>query len=95
MFITPGLTRWKGYACDPSFEGWVSPQENYVLVDDVTNMGGTLAELANYIQLSGGNMLGSIVLVNASRNKSFEPQKKHIQILEERFNEEIKDFFGI
>lgn len=79
----------------PSFEGWVSPQESYVLVDDVTSMGGTLAELANYIQLNGGDVLGSIVLVNAGRDKSFKPQKKHIQILEERFDEEIKDIFGI
>lgn len=33
----------------PDFEGIVNPGTDYVLVDDVTTMGGTLAELANYI----------------------------------------------
>src|SRR5690554_4878207 len=33
----------------PSFEGAVKSGAHYVLVDDVTSMGGTLAELANYL----------------------------------------------
>jgi len=36
-------------------------------------MGGTLAELANYILLNGGQVAGSIVLVNAGRSKDFQP----------------------
>lgn len=79
----------------PSFEGWVEPSANYVLVDDVVSMGGTLAELANFIQLNSGKVLGSIVLVNAGRDKAFNPKKKDIRLLEERFNEEIKEIFGI
>lgn len=79
----------------PSFEGAVERGRNYVLVDDVTSMGGTLAELANYIRLNNGNVLGSIVLVNAGRDKKFKPVKKHIKLLEERFNEQIEQQFGI
>lgn len=79
----------------PSFEGRVERNRNYVLVDDVTSMGGTLAELANYIRLNNGNVLGSIVLVNAGRDKSFRPVKKHIKLLEERFDEQIEQQFGI
>ena len=79
----------------PSFEGKVDQQAHYVLVDDVTSMGGTLAELANYILLNGGQVAGSIVLVNAGRSKDFQPVKKHIQLLEERFSDEIKQTFGI
>lgn len=79
----------------PSFEGTVERGGNYVLVDDVTSMGGTLAELANYLRLNGGNVLGSIVLVNAGRDKNFKPVKKHIKLLEERFNEQIEQQFGI
>ena len=45
---------------------------SYVLVDDVTNMGGTMAELANYIRLNRGIVLGSIVLVNAGRDKKIK-----------------------
>lgn len=79
----------------PSFEGGVNQEAGYVLVDDVTSMGGTLAELANYIRLNGGNVLGSIVLVNAGRNKSFIPAKKHLKTLEERFHDQIRQQFGI
>lgn len=79
----------------PSFEGTVERNKNYVLVDDVTSMGGTLAELANYIRLNNGNVLGSIVLVNAGRDKNFKPVKKHLKLLEERFDEQIEQQFGI
>lgn len=79
----------------PSFDGGVSQDAGYVLVDDVTSMGGTLAELANYIRLNGGFVLGSIVLVNAGRDKNFTPIKKHLKILEERFHDQIRQQFGI
>lgn len=78
-----------------SFEGQVQPGQNYVLVDDVTNMGGTLAELANYIQISGGNVLGTIVLVNAGRSKEFLAPKKHLRLLEDRYSDSIQKLFGI
>lgn len=79
----------------PSFEGKVESGAGYILVDDVTSMGGTLAELANYIRLNGGTVLGSIVLVNAGRDKSFEPLKKHIKLLEQRYDDKIRQQFGI
>jgi hypothetical protein len=68
---------------------------SYVLVDDVTNMGGTLAELANYIRLNRGTVLGSIVLVNAGRDKNFKPLKKYINLLEQRYEDKIRQHFGI
>lgn len=79
----------------PSFEGAVKANADYILVDDVTSMGGTLAELANYIQLNSGKVFGTITLVNAGRSKAFEPNPKHIKILKERFGDEIKQIFGI
>lgn len=53
----------------PRFEGAVVSGERYALVDDVMNMGNTLAELANYIQTAGGKIAAVIVLVNAGRIK--------------------------
>lgn len=79
----------------PSFEGKVVAGEKYILVDDVTSMGGTLAELSNYIQLNGGEVLGTLVMVNAGRIKNFTPLSKHIKLLQERFGDEIKRLFGI
>lgn len=60
----------------PSFEGEVVSGQTYVLVDDVTNLGGTLAELANYILINGGRVEGTIVLCNAGRSHDFVPSKK-------------------
>lgn len=79
----------------PTFEGKVEDGENYILVDDVTTMGGTLAELANYIQLNGGKVRGTITLVNAGRDKRFAPATKNIKLLQERFGDDIKKIFGI
>ncbi|MBQ0831283.1 hypothetical protein [Marinobacter sp.] len=45
--------------------------------------------------LNGGEVLGTILLVNAGRSKEFRPANKHIQLLEERFGDEIKNIFGI
>ncbi|MFM8823743.1 MAG: hypothetical protein ACKOD8_10480, partial [Limnohabitans sp.] len=36
------------------FEGSVQAGAQYVLVDDVIGLGGTLAELAHYVQINGG-----------------------------------------
>ena len=79
----------------PSFEGAVKSGAHYVLVDDVTSMGGTLAELANYLLLHGGQVLGTLVLANAGRSKDFRPAKQHIRLLQERFGDEIRQIFGI
>jgi hypothetical protein len=79
----------------PMFEGEVVRDQSYVLVDDVTTMGGTLAELSNYIQANGGKILGIVVIVNAGRDKKFTPSKRIIGLLNERFGDEIKRIFGI
>lgn len=77
------------------FDGEIIRGAHYVLVDDVTNMGGTLAELANFILDGGGNLSAAIVLVNAGRNKQFNPSSTIIEMLEKRYGNEIKEIFGI
>ena len=82
-------------AMRPEFEGRVKPQQPYVLVDDVTNMGGTLAELANHIQQQGGTVAAIIVLVNAGRLKHLAPDKTIIGKPERRYPDEITKLFHI
>ena len=77
------------------FEGNVVPLGQYVLVDDVCSLGGTLAELANYIQLKGGQIAQIFVLVNAGRTSKFKPEAKIIRLLEKRYGHEITEIFGI
>jgi hypoxanthine phosphoribosyltransferase len=82
-------------ALRPEFEGSVQVGGQYVLVDDVTSLGGTLAELANYIQVNGGVVKDVAVIVNAGRNKSLNPDRKTVKILKERFENDIIELFGI
>lgn len=77
------------------FEGSVTRDAHYVLVDDVMNMGGTLAELANHIRGQGGVVVAVILLVNAGRMKHLHPTRKVINELERRYGNEITEIFGI
>lgn len=78
-----------------TFEGQVNASSNYVLVDDVTNMGGTLAELNNYILAAGGSVSGVLVLTNAGRNPELVPNPNHVRLIKERFQNEFIEIFGI
>jgi hypothetical protein len=82
-------------AARAQFVGRVVPGNEYVLVDDVISLGGTLAELANYIQVYGGVVRGVIVLVNAGRNPALVPQKHFVNLIKERFDNEFTEVFGI
>lgn len=62
---------------------------------DVTNMGGTLAELTNFILAGGGIVSAAIMLVNAGRDKQFAPSRVIIETLERRFENEITEIIGI
>lgn len=79
----------------PSFDGQVIKGGKYALVDDVSTMGTTLAELANFIQHHGGVVVGAVLLVNASRAEKLSPTKKAVSELERRHENGIKEIFGI
>lgn len=77
------------------FDGPVRKGARYVLVDDVMTMGGTLAELAHYIQSGGGAVAGVVVLVNASRSGRLTPAARVTAILERRHGDAIREIFQI
>lgn len=77
------------------FEGLVSANAVHILVDDVTTMGGTLAELADFIQIRGGIIGGVIVMVNAGRVKNFCPSQAVVRKIENRFSHELERILSI
>jgi hypothetical protein len=79
----------------PRFGGAVEAGRRYVLVDDVTVMGGTLAELANHIVSNGGEVAGVVTLVNASRTGEIAPNEKDIRDIEARYGDLVRSEFGI
>jgi hypothetical protein len=76
------------------FHGPVEPVP-HVLVDDVSVMGSTLAELANHIQANGGDVAGVVNLVNASRMAHNASLLERIRKVEQRHGQAIQDELGI
>lgn len=79
----------------PLFDGDVVEGGKYVLVDDVSVMGGTIAEMANFIQSKGGVVAGVVTLVNASRNGVYAAKPEQIRKIEARYGETVRQEFGV
>ncbi len=78
------------------FAGDVVRGKRYVLVDDVSTMGCTLADLASYIQENGGIVAGTVLLTNASRTGRMNAIIRTINRLGGRHGQQpIKELFGI
>jgi hypothetical protein len=78
----------------PHFDGPVKKGGKYVLVDDVSVMGGSLAELANHIREGGGDVKGVVTLANASRTGKYAIQPHVAKLVEGRFGDEVRKHFG-
>lgn len=76
-------------------EGEVVPDGRYVIVNDVMTLGGTIADLASYIQTNGGNVIGVVTLVDASRSGSLLCKARILREIEKRFGDEVRQQFGI
>lgn len=76
------------------FDGTVMKGGQYVLVDDATIMGGTLADLGSYIQRRGGTVIGAVTLTNAGRTDKLNASVLQIRTIERRFGDEIRNSFG-
>jgi hypothetical protein len=77
------------------FHGEVVKGGKYVLVDDVSVMGSTLAGMSDYIQRNGGEVAGVVTLVNTSRVGVLRPTKAHLADIERRYGHELRNTFGI
>ena len=53
-------------ANDPEFYGTVHSGQDYLIVDDVLTMGGTLASLRAFIESRGGNVIATTVLADSN-----------------------------
>lgn len=82
-------------AARPVFDGEVQPGR-YVLVDDVTTMGGTFSELADHILAGGGEVVGVVSIVNAARTgDNLSPAQSTVRQIKERFGDAIERLFRI
>ena len=77
------------------FDGDIVKGGKYVLVDDVSTMGGTFAEMSHHIQANGGTVVGIITLTNASRSTTFTAKQEVTNEIERRYGNEVRELFGI
>jgi hypothetical protein len=77
------------------FEGPVERDGRHVLVDDVTVMGSTLADLGNHVQAEGGIVIGAVTLANASRSGVLAAPKTLVRQIEARFGDAVREIFAI
>ncbi|MCC6887420.1 MAG: hypothetical protein IT536_02580 [Hyphomicrobiales bacterium] len=77
------------------FAGEVVRGGRYVLVDDVTTSGGSIAELTEHIRRGGGEVVGTVAVVNATRSATLSTSDDQVRTLEERLGDEIRNRLGI
>lgn len=75
------------------FDGEVTPGARYVVVDDVSVLGSTLADLSSHIQAGGGEVVGAALLVNRSRSGILTPKKLQLREVTRRFGDAITELF--
>lgn len=79
----------------PVFDGPVQRGARYVLVDDVSTMGSTLAELANHITANGGQVVGVATLANSGRAPTIPAEPGQTKLLEKRYGDTIRELFQV
>jgi hypothetical protein len=64
-----------------AFDGTVEPGKSYLLVDDHTSQGGTLADLRSYIENRGGKVVGATTLTAAPDGHMLAPISRTLDAL--------------
>ena len=73
------------------FSGNVDKNQYYFVVDDFVSLGGTVADLRNYIEANGGKVVGVAALgVSNEYSKILRPSPTHIAVLESFGRDEIE-----
>ncbi len=91
-------------AFTPEFYGRVIEGQDYIIVDDVATMGGTLAALRSFIEAHGGNVLCMSVLAdsnmkarigaqNLSRDFNLNASSDDIKRVENKHGKRLNEFW--
>lgn len=77
------------------FDGWATPGANYIALDDVVTMGGTLAEASNFVRGNGADIAGVMALTNKGKGSILTPDNATIDALRKKHGSLIEDELGI
>jgi hypothetical protein len=68
-----------------TFDGLVTPGQDYLLVDDNVTLGGTLSDLRSYIESKGGHVIGATTLTGIRGGEILAPTKETLDALRTKF----------
>ena len=84
---------WQRLANPCSYTGGV-PQQDFILVDDVYTLGGTLADLRSFIESQGGRVIAmSTIAANSGTNAPVAIQPATKRALVRTFGETLDEFW--
>jgi hypothetical protein len=78
-----------------TFSGKVEEGGRYVLVDDVVTSGATLANLADFIQANGAQVVGIVTLSNMTRGSRIAADPAQLGDVEAKHGSTIQELFAI
>ncbi|WP_296488945.1 phosphoribosyltransferase [Rhodoferax sp.] len=73
--------------------GTVTPECEYVLVDDFIGMGGTLANMKGYIESQGGKVLAAVCLTGKQHSAKLAPSAERLTELRNRHGNELEHWW--
>ena len=75
------------------FSGNVVSGADYLIVDDFIGQGGTVANLAGFIQSNGGTVIGVTTLTGQPYSARLAPDPQAIDELRQKYGKELQDWW--
>ena len=80
-----GTDEWHRFAFRPAFDGKVNTGKNYILVDDVFALGGSLNELRMFVERNGGKVVQAVAMTTGRSGTEIALAPKTLKSLVDRY----------
>ena len=88
-----GSDEWHRFAFRPTFDGQVTPNRKYLLVDDVFAQGGSFNELRLFIERNGGKVVQTASLSLGGHGNKIAPEPQLTKSLIDKFGSDKLSLF--
>ena len=79
-----GADGYSRLARQATFGGEVTPEREYVMIDDFVGQGGTLANLRGWIETRGGTVIGAVSLTGKTYSARLNPSLEQLHEIEQK-----------
>ena len=88
-----GADEWYRFAFRPTFSGEVKKNHNYILVDDIFSLGGSLNELRLFIESKGGSVVQAITMATGKSGNEIALNPKTLKSLIDKYGDNTLSSF--